>query len=100
MCCKFNQYFILLQFFIYFLMGCLWLSCRAMSVMVVFKCVHDFMNNRLRIESVTPMALIRVCCKLMGFMPCYNLVHFALQFALFYAVIWVILCGNLAHFMR
>ena len=31
---------------------------------------------------------MRVCCKLMGFMPCYNLAHFALQFASFYAVKW------------
>jgi len=48
-----------------------WLSHHAMSIMVVFKCVYDFMNNRLRLESVTPMALMHVCCKLMGFMPCY-----------------------------
>ena len=76
-------------------MGCLWLSCRAMSVMVVFKCVHDFINNRLRLDNVTPMALMHVCCKLMGFMPCYNLAHFALQFASFYAVIWLISCGEM-----
>ena len=95
MCCKFNQYFILLQFFICFLMGCLWLSRHAMSIMVVFKCVHDFINNRLRLESVTPMALMHVFGNLMGFMPCYNLAHFALQFASFYAVIWLILCGEM-----
>ena len=95
MCCKFNQYFILLQFFICILVIRLWLSCHAMSVMVVFKCVHDFINNRLRIESVTPMALMCVCCKLMGFMPCYNLAHFALQFGSFYAAIWLISCDEM-----
>ena len=95
MCCKFNQYFILLQFFICILMIRLWLSCHAMSVMVVFKYVHDFINNRLRLESVIPMALMHVCCKLMGFIPCYNLAHFALQFASFYAVIWLISCGEM-----
>ncbi|ERK02263.1 hypothetical protein HMPREF9145_0419 [Segatella salivae F0493] len=46
------------------------------------------------------MALMHVCCKLMGFMPCYNLPHFTLQFASFYAAIWLISCCNLAHFMR
>ena len=76
-------------------MGCLWLSCRAMSIMVVFKCVHDFINNKLRLESVTPMVLMHVCCNLMGFMPCYNLAHFALQFASFYAAIWLISCGEM-----
>lgn len=95
MCRKFNQYFILLQFYIYFLMGWLWLSCRAMSIMVVFKCVHDFINNRLCLENVTPMALMHVCCKLMGFMPCYNLAHFALQFGSFYAAIWLISCDEM-----
>jgi len=95
MCCKFNQYFILLQFFICFLMDWLWLSCHAMSVMVVFKCVHDFINNSLRIECVTPMALMHVFGKLMGFMPCYNLAHFTLQFASFYAVIWLISCDEM-----
>ena len=60
-------------------MDWLWLSCRAMSVMVVFKCVHDFINNRLRLENVTPMALMHVFGNLMGFMPCYNLAHFTLQ---------------------
>ena len=30
-----------------------------------------------------------------GFMPCYNLVHFALQFGSFYAVIWLISCGEM-----
>ena len=98
MCCKFNQYFILLQFFICFLMDWLWLSRHAMSVMVVFKCVHDFINNRLRLESVTLMALMHVFGKLMGFMPCYNLAHFTLQSASFYVVIWLILRGNLPHF--
>ena len=77
-------------------MGCLWLSCHAMSVMVVFKCVHDFINSRLRLENVTPMALMCVCCKLMGFMPCYNLAHFALQFASFYAAICLFLCDEMA----
>ena len=72
-----------------------WLSRHAMRVMVVFKCVHDFMNNRLRIEIVTPMALMHVFGKLMGFMPCYNLPHFTLQFASFYAVIWLILCDEM-----
>lgn len=95
MCCKFNQYFLLLQFFICFLVGCLWLSCRAMSVMVVFKYVHDFINNRLRLESVTPMALMHVFGNLMGFMPCYNLAHFTLQFASFHAVIWFISYGEM-----
>ena len=100
MCCKFNQYFLLLQFFICILMDWPWLSCHAMSVMVVFKCVYDFINNRLRLESVTPMALMHVFGKLMGFMPCYNLAHFTLQSASFCLAIWVILRGNLAHFMR
>ena len=95
MCCKFNQYFILLQFFICFLMGCLWLSCRAMSIMVVFKCVHDFINSRLRLESVTPMVLMHVFGDLTGFKSCYNLAHFALQFASFYAVIWLISCDEM-----
>ena len=95
MCCKFNQYFILLQFFICILMIRLWLSCHAMSVMVVFKCVHDFINNRLRLENVTLMALMHVCCKLMGFMACYNLAHFTLQSASFYAVIWFISYGEM-----
>lgn len=95
MCCKFNQYFILLQFFICFLVDWLWLSRHAMSVMVVFKCVHDFINNKLRLESVTLMALMHVCCKLMGFMACYNLAHFTLQSASFYAVIWLISCGEM-----
>lgn len=95
MCCKFNQYFILLQFFICILVIRLWLSCHVMSVMVVFKCVHDFINNRLRLENVTPMALMHVFGKLMGFMPCYNLAHFTLQFASFYAVIWLISCGEM-----
>ena len=95
MCCKFNQYFILLQFFICILVIRLWLSCHVMSVMVVFKCVHDFINNRLRLENVTLMALMHVCCKLMGFMPCYNLAHFTLQFGSFYAVIWLILCDEM-----
>ena len=76
MCCKFNQYFILLQFFICFLMDWTWLSRHAMSVMVVFKSVHDFINNRLRLESVTPMALMHVFGELMGFMAYYNLPHF------------------------
>ena len=95
MYCKFNQYFILLQFFICILVIRLWLSRHAMSVMVVFKCVHDFINNRLRLESVIPMALMCVCCKLMGFMPCYNLAHFTLQFASFYAVICLFLCDEM-----
>ena len=95
MCCKFNQYFILLQFFICFLMDWPWLSCHAMSVMVVFKCVHDFINNRLRLESVKPMALMHVFGKLMGFMPCYNLALFTLQFGSFYAVIWLISCDEM-----
>ena len=95
MCCKFNQYFILLQFFICILVIRLWLSCHAMSVMVVFKYVHDFINNRLRLENVTLMALMHVCCKLMGFMPCYNLAHFTLQFASFYAVICLFLCDEM-----
>ena len=51
-------------------------------------------------QTVTPMALMHVFGNLMGFMPCYNLAHFTLQFALFYAVIWVILRCNMAHFMR
>lgn len=72
-----------------------WLSRHAMSVMVVFKYVHDFINNRLRIESVTPMALMHVFGKLMGFMPCYNLALFTLQSASFYAVIWLILCDEM-----
>ena len=72
-----------------------WLSHHAMSVMVVFKCVHDFINNRLRLKSVAPMALMHVCCKLIGFMLCYNLAHFALQFASSYAVIWLISCDEM-----
>ena len=72
-----------------------WLSCHAMSVMVVFKYVHDFINNRLRLESVTPMALMHVFGNLMGFIPCYNLAHFTLQFASFYAVIWLISCDEM-----
>ena len=76
-------------------MDWLWLSCHAMSIMVVFKCVHDFINNRLCLENVTPMALMHVCCKLMGFMPCYNLAHFTLQFSSFYAVIWLISCDEM-----
>ena len=88
MCCKFNQYFILLQFFICFLMDWLWLSRHAMSVMVVFKYVHDFINNRLRLESVTPMALMHVFGNLMGVMSCYNLAHFVLQSSSFHAVKW------------
>ena len=95
MYCKFNQYFILLQFFICILVIRLWLSCHVMSVMVVFKYVHDFINNRLRLENVTLMALMHVCCKLMGFMPCYNLAHFTLQFASFYAVICLFLCDEM-----
>ena len=83
MCRKFNQYFILLQFFICFLMDWLWLSRHAMSVMVVFKYVHDFINNRLRLESVTPMALMHVFGNLMGVMSCYNLAHFTMQFGSF-----------------
>jgi len=73
----------------------LWLSRHAMSVMVVFKYVHDFINNRLRIESVTPMALMHVFGKLMGFMPCYNLPHFTLQSGSFHAVKWYELRGHL-----
>ena len=46
-------------------------------------------------QTITPMALMRVCCKLMGFMPCYNLAHFTLQFASFYAVIWLISCDEM-----
>ena len=72
-----------------------WLSRHAMSVMVVFKCVHDFMNNRLRIESVIPMALMHVFGKLMGFMSCYNLAHFTLQFTSFWLAIWVISCDEM-----
>jgi hypothetical protein len=64
-------------------MDWLWLSRHAMSVMVVFKYVHDFINNRLRLESVTPMALMHVFGNLMGFMSCYNLAHFTLQFGSF-----------------
>ena len=41
------------------------------------------------------MALMHVFGNLMGFMPCYNLAHFALQFASFYAVIWLISCGEM-----
>ena len=88
MCCKFNQYFILLQFFIRFLMIRLWLSRHAMSVMVVFKCVHDFINNRLRLESVTPMVLMHVFGDLTGFKSCYNLPHFTLQYGSFHAMKW------------
>ena len=95
MCCKFNQYFILLQFFICILMDWPWLSCHAMSVMVVFKCVYDFMNNRLRLESVTPMVLMHGFGKLMGFMPCYNLAHFTLQSGSFHAMKWYELRGHL-----
>ena len=76
-------------------MDWLWLSCHAMSVMVVFKCVHDFINNRLRLESVIPMALMHVFGKLKGFMSCYNLAHFTLQFASFYAVICLFLCDEM-----
>ena len=46
-------------------------------------------------QTITPMALMRVCCKLMGFMPCYNLAHFTLQFSSFYAVIWLISCDEM-----
>ena len=99
MCRKFNQYFILLQFFICILVIRLWLSCHVMSVMVVFKCVHDFINNRLRLESVTPMALMHGFGKLMGFMACYNLPHFTLQSASFYAMKWYELRGNLLDFI-
>lgn len=41
------------------------------------------------------MALMHVFGKLMGFMPCYNLAHFTLQFASFHAVIWLISCGEM-----
>ena len=44
-------------------------------------------------QTITPMALMHVFGKLMGFMPCYNLAHFA-------AAVCLILRGNLAHFMR
>ena len=50
-------------------------------------------------QTVTPMALMHVFGKLMGFMPCYNLAHFTLQSGSFYAAICLILRGNLAHFM-
>ena len=46
-------------------------------------------------QTITPMALMHVCCKLMGFMPCYNLAHFTLQFGSFYAVIWLISCDEM-----
>ena len=45
------------------------------------------------------MALMHVCCKLMGFMLCYNLAHFTLQSASFYAMKWHELRGNLLDFI-
>lgn len=50
-------------------------------------------------QTITPMALMRVCCKLMGFMACYNLPHFTLQSASFYAMKWYELRGNLLDFI-
>ena len=60
---------------------------------------NDFINNRLRLESVTPVALMHVFGKLMGFMSCYDLPHFTLQSASFYAMKWYELRGNLLDFI-
>ena len=45
------------------------------------------------------MALMHVFGKLMGFMACYNLPHFMLQSASFYAMKWYELRGNLLDFI-
>lgn len=45
------------------------------------------------------MALMHGFGKLMGFMACYNLPHFTLQSASFYAMKWHELRGNLLDFI-
>jgi len=45
------------------------------------------------------MTLMHGFGKLMGFMVCYNLPHFTLQSASFYAMKWYELRGNLLDFI-